>query len=73
MMAEQVGISGASIRRIWHKNGLKPHLVKTFKVSNDPQFAGETRNGSSRSEATARFRSALHSVPNEPESAVSTG
>jgi transposase len=34
-----VGISEASIRRIWHKNGLKPHLVKTFKVSNDPQFA----------------------------------
>lgn len=39
MMAEQVGISEASVRRIWHKNGLKPHLVKTFKVSNDPQFA----------------------------------
>ena len=37
-MAEQVGISEASVRRIWHKNGLKPHLVKTFKVSNDPQF-----------------------------------
>lgn len=29
----------ASVRRIWHKNGLKPHLVDTFKVSNDPKFA----------------------------------
>jgi transposase len=38
-MAEAVGISEASVRRIWHKNGLKPHLVDTFKVSNDPQFA----------------------------------
>jgi transposase len=38
-MAEAVGISEASIRRIWHKNGLKPHLVDTFKVSNDPRFA----------------------------------
>jgi transposase len=38
-MAEAVGISAASVRRIWHKNGLKPHLVKTFKVSNDPKFA----------------------------------
>jgi transposase len=38
-MAEAVGISEASVRRIWHKNGLKPHLVETYKVSNDPQFA----------------------------------
>lgn len=41
MMAERVGISEASVRRIWHKNGLKPHLTKTSKVSNDPQFAGK--------------------------------
>jgi len=38
-MADAVGISEASVRRIWHKNGLKPHLVDTLKVSNDPQFA----------------------------------
>jgi len=38
-MAEVVGISAASVRRIWHKHGLKPHLVDTFKVSNDPNFA----------------------------------
>jgi transposase len=25
--------------RIWHKHGLKPHLARTFKVSNDPEFA----------------------------------
>jgi hypothetical protein len=29
----------ASVRRIWHAHGLKPHLVKTFKVSRDPEFA----------------------------------
>jgi hypothetical protein len=34
-----VGLSEASVRRIWHANGLKPHLVRTFKVSNDPHFA----------------------------------
>lgn len=39
IMAEAVGISEASVRRIWHNNGLKPHLVETYKVSNDPQFA----------------------------------
>ena len=38
-MAEEVGISEASVRRIWHNNGLKPHLVETFKVSSDPLFA----------------------------------
>jgi transposase len=38
-MAATIGISEASVRRIWHKHGLKPHLVETFKISNDPQFA----------------------------------
>ena len=28
----------ASVQRIWQANGLKPHLVKTFKLSNDPHF-----------------------------------
>jgi transposase len=38
-MAAAVGISEASVRRIWHAHGLKPHRVQTFKLSNDPQFA----------------------------------
>jgi transposase len=38
-MAAATGISEASVRRIWKAHGLKPHLVETFKVSNDPQFA----------------------------------
>jgi transposase len=38
-MAEAAGLSEKSVRRIWHKHGLKPHLSRTFKVSNDPQFA----------------------------------
>ena len=38
-MAEAVGISEASVRRIWRAHGLKPHLIKTFKLSNDPEFA----------------------------------
>ena len=37
-MAAAVGVSEATVRRIWHAHGLKPHLVTTFKVSNDPQF-----------------------------------
>jgi transposase len=38
-MAAASGISEASVRRIWHAHGLKPHRVQTFKLSNDPQFA----------------------------------
>jgi transposase len=37
-MADICGISKASVQRIWQANGLKPHLVKTFKLSNDPDF-----------------------------------
>lgn len=37
-MANKVGISPASVQRIWSELGLKPHLVETFKLSNDPRF-----------------------------------
>lgn len=37
-LARTVGVSEATIRRIWHHHGLKPHLVRTFKLSNDPRF-----------------------------------
>jgi transposase len=37
-MAKKVGVSSASVQRIWSARGLKPHLVKTFKLSNDRQF-----------------------------------
>jgi transposase len=38
-MAAAAGISQASVRRIWRTHGLKPHLLHTFKVSRDRQFA----------------------------------
>jgi transposase len=37
-MAAAVGISHQSVHRIWKCNDLKPHLVRTFKISSDPQF-----------------------------------
>ena len=37
-MAEAMGISKNSVQRIWSAHGLKPHLVKTFKLSTDPDF-----------------------------------
>jgi transposase len=38
-MAAEMGVSEATVRRIWHANGLKPHLLETFKVSKDKKFA----------------------------------
>jgi transposase len=38
-MAAATGLSEKSIRRIWRQHGLKPHLLRTFKLSRDPQFA----------------------------------
>jgi transposase len=38
-MADKAGVSEATVRRIWRAHGLKPHLSRSFKVSNDPQFA----------------------------------
>jgi transposase len=37
-MAAELGISAASVSRHWRANGLKPHVVRGFKVSRDPQF-----------------------------------
>jgi transposase len=37
-MAAAAGVSHQSVQRIWKQNDLKPHLVRTFKVSNDPHF-----------------------------------
>ena len=38
-MAQAVGVSKDTVQRVWAAHGLKPHLVRTFKISNDPLFA----------------------------------
>ena len=37
-MARAEGISEATVRRVWREHGLKPHRVKSFKLSNDKHF-----------------------------------
>jgi len=37
-MATEMGISPSSVGRIWAEAGLKPHLVRRFKISSDPWF-----------------------------------
>lgn len=38
LLAAQMRVSASSVGRIWASAGLKPHLVKSFKLSNDPHF-----------------------------------
>ena len=44
MMARAQGVSEATIRRIWKGHGLRPHRVKTFKLSRDPHFVSKLRD-----------------------------
>jgi len=37
-LATHLGISASAVGRIWRAHGLKPHRVKSFKLSNDPRF-----------------------------------
>ncbi len=44
LLAEKLGVTQSMVHRVWKANGLKPHLVKTFKVSNDPHFEEKLRD-----------------------------
>lgn len=37
-MARELGVSAATVLRVWRAHGLKPHRVRGFKVSRDPKF-----------------------------------
>jgi len=43
-MARVQGVSAATVRRIWNAHGLRPHRVKTFKLSRDPDFVKKLRD-----------------------------
>jgi len=43
-LAKAAGISHTSVQRIWSAHGLKPHLVKTFKLSNDKHFVEKVQD-----------------------------
>ena len=38
-LAKELGVSRSMINRVWQAQGFKPHLSKTFKLSNDRNFA----------------------------------
>lgn len=37
-LARELGVSDTTVLRVWRAHGLKPHRVRGFKVSRDPQF-----------------------------------
>lgn len=37
-LAHELGVSQVMVHRVWKANGLKPHMVRTFKLSRDPRF-----------------------------------
>ena len=38
-LATALGVGHVLVHRVWRANGLQPHRVTRFKLSNDPQFA----------------------------------
>jgi transposase len=43
-MAAHIGMSHSSVGRVWRAFGLKPHIVRSFKLSSDPQFVAKVRD-----------------------------
>jgi len=43
-LAGRVGVSAATVGRVWQAFGLKPHLLETFKISTDPLFVEKVRD-----------------------------
>jgi transposase len=43
-MAAACGLSPATVQRVWHAFGLKPHRVEAFKLSADPEFVEKVRD-----------------------------
>jgi transposase len=42
--AKAVGLSHSSVQRIWTAHELKPHLTRSFKLSNDPKFCEKVQD-----------------------------
>ena len=43
-MAKVVGISISSVQRVWQAHKLRPHRVRHFKLSTDPEFVTKLRD-----------------------------
>lgn len=44
LLAEEVGLTSGCVSDLLRRHGLKPHRVRTYKVSRDPAFAAKVRD-----------------------------
>jgi len=44
LMAKETGLAPTQVSRIWRAHGIRPHRVKTFKLSRDPRFVEKLRD-----------------------------
>lgn len=44
LLASYFGITSGAVSDVLRKNGLKPHLIRTYRVSRDPQFAERVKD-----------------------------
>jgi transposase len=43
-LAKELGVGSTTVLNVWHKHGLKPHRLDTFKLSRDPEFVAKVRD-----------------------------
>ena len=44
LLAKEMGLTSGCISDVLRRNGLKPHLVRTYKVSRDPEFVAKVKD-----------------------------
>lgn len=44
LMAKEAGVSVRQVREVWNAASLKPHRLKSFKISTDPDFAAKVQD-----------------------------
>lgn len=44
LLASRVGLTSGAVSDVLRKENVKPHLVRTYKVSRDPQFAAKVKD-----------------------------
>jgi transposase len=44
LLAKEVGLTSGCVSDVLRRNGLKPHHVRTYKVSRDPEFVAKVRD-----------------------------
>jgi len=44
LLAKDVGLTSGCVSDLLRRHGLKPHLVRTYKVSRDPEFVAKVRD-----------------------------